>query len=116
MSLLFSFLNRWLTALTKIKFGENYIPRMNAGLEKATHSAMPVQPRTRAGLTGRQRAKQRSACPASSSRRPTSLYKFVSHTLWLTQKMVTLPPILGGGGGGHGGQAGGLSARGGHGL
>ena len=50
--------NRWLTALTKIKFVEKYIPRMNAGLEKATPSAMPVQPRTRAGLTGRHRAKQ----------------------------------------------------------
>ena len=63
---------RWLTALTKIKFGENYIPRMNAGLEKATHSAMPVQPSTERSKEG--------ACPASSSRRPTSSYKFVSHT------------------------------------
>ena len=77
---------RW---LTKIKFVEKYIPRMNAGLEKATPVAMPVQPRTRAGLTG----------PASSSCRPTSLYKFVSHTLGLTHKLVTLPPIRGGGGG-----------------
>ena len=51
-------LHRWITAFTKIKFVEKYIPRMNAGLEKATPSAMPVQPRTRAGLTGRHRAKQ----------------------------------------------------------
>ena len=49
---------------------------------------MPVQPRTRAGLTGRHRRSNEGACPASSSRRPTSLYKFVSHTLWLTHKLV----------------------------
>ena len=30
----------------------------------------------------------RGACPASSSCRPTSLYKFVSHTLGLTHKLV----------------------------
>ena len=45
-------------ALTKIQFVEKYIPRMDAGLEKATPSAVPVQPRTRARLTGRHRAKQ----------------------------------------------------------
>ena len=61
---------------------EKYIPRMNAGLEKATPSAMPVQPRTRAGRSNE------GACPTSSSCRPTSLYKFVSHTLGLTHKLV----------------------------
>ena len=49
---------RWLTALPKIKFVEKYIPRMNAGLEKTTPSAMPVQPRTSAGLTGRHPGEQ----------------------------------------------------------
>ena len=57
-------LNRWLTAFTKIKFVEKYISHMNAGLEKATPSAMPVQPRTRAGLTGRYRAKQGGCMPS----------------------------------------------------
>ena len=85
-----------LTALTKIKFVEKYIPRMNAGLEKATPSAMPVQPRTRAGLTCRHQAKQWGRMPCLIFVQTYLLYKFVSHTLMLTHKLVTLPPILGG--------------------
>ena len=54
---------------------------------KATPSAMPEQPRTRAGQAGTGRSNE-VACPASSSRRPTSLYKFVSHTHGLTHKSV----------------------------
>ena len=73
---------------------------MNAGLEKATPAAMPVQPRTRAGLTSRRRAKHEGACPASSSRRSTSLYKFVSHTRAHSQ--IGYPPALSRGGGGGG--------------
>ena len=52
---------------------------------KATPSAITEQPRTCAGLTGRHRAKQ---WPSSSPHRPTSLYKFVSHTHGLTHKLV----------------------------
>ena len=55
---------------------------MNAGLEKATHSAMPVQPRTRAGLTGRHRAKQRGRMPSLIFAQTYQLIQVrVTHTL-----------------------------------
>ena len=94
------YLYRWLTALTKIKFVEKYIPRMNAGLEKATPSAVPVQPRTRAGLTGRHRGEAMRAHAQPHLRADLPAYISLCHTH--SGSLTNCEPSRPSGGGGGG--------------